>query len=605
MEKRIQLLSTQLANQIAAGEVIERPSSVVKEILENSLDADSTHIEIDIEKGGMQQIQIRDNGHGIHKEDLIMALSRHATSKIQEVNDLERITSLGFRGEALASIGSVTRLHLTSRTQDETSGWQIQSEGKIMHAEPIPVAHPHGTTIDIRDLFFNTPARRKFLRSEQTEYSHLEEVIKRIALSRFSVGFTWRHNKKIIQQLRPALEDVGKKQRIAQICGNSFIENAIYLDIEAAGLRLWGWVTLPTFSRSQADLQYFYVNGRTVRDKVINHAVREAYKDVLYNGRHPAYVLFLEIDPEWVDVNAHPTKHEVRFRESRLVHDFLYRSLQKAIADIKPAVTTTTFATETSQTFASNAPTRVDVLYTPSQQNMSLQIQEQTAVYEKLYSPATHKTEYKPVIHVTPTVNKSFENSEYPLGFALAQLHGVYILAENNQGLIVVDIHAAHERITYEQLKAEFQSESIKTQTLLIPISIALNERDAEIAELNTQLFAKSGFGIERMGPETIIVRQIPMVLQNQNIEQIIIDVLADLNENAHSERIHDKINQLFSSIACHGAVRANRKMTTQEMNALLRAIETTPNSGQCNHGRPTWLQLTMPELDKLFLRGR
>lgn len=608
MLNRIQLLSPQLANQIAAGEVIERPASVVKELLENALDAGAQNIEIDIDKGGIQRIRIRDDGCGIHKEDLWMALNRHATSKIKTVEDLDQIRSLGFRGEALASISSIARVMLSARVAGENSGWQIKAEGEALADTPNPVAHPQGTTIEVCDLFFNTPARRKFLRTEQTEFGHIDEVIKRIALSRFNVGIILRHNKKNILQLRPALDEKSREQRVAVICGQTFIENAVYVDLAAANLRLWGWISLPTFSRGQADLQYFYVNGRMVRDKIVTHAVREAYQDVLYNGRFPALVLFLELDPHSVDVNAHPTKHEVRFRESRLVHDFIARSLQKAIAEVSPtnSVTTTRLPLPEMATEKNISRASYPTSYQPVQSTMPLQAQEQMAVYEKLYrAPAAEDIAIATVLAPEDLKPDSNIKKIPALGYAIGQLHGIYILSENEQGLILIDMHAAHERITYEKLKTLQQQEGIKQQNLLIPISLQVNEKEANTAEQNQDLFIQAGFEIERLGQTHIVIRQIPALLNDQDIGQLVRDVLSDLNEHVKSTRIEEKINELLSSIACHGAMRANRKMTLPEMNALLRHIETTPRSGQCNHGRPTWMQLTLPELDKLFLRGR
>lgn len=609
---RIQLLTPQLANQIAAGEVIERPASVAKELIENSLDAGSKNLEIDIDKGGMQRIRIRDDGNGIHKDDLALALSRHATSKIRDANDLERINSLGFRGEALASISSVARLTLSSCLKGESAGWQIKVDDLNTSLTPTPVAHPQGTTLEICDLFFNTPARRKFLRTEQTEFGHLEEVVKRLALSNFEVGISLRHNKRVIHQLRPAIDDQTRQQRIASLCGQAFIENALYVEMEANNLRLWGWISLPTFSRSQADLQYFYVNGRMVRDKLVSHAVKQAYQDVMYHGRHPAFVLFLELDPSAVDVNAHPTKHEVRFRESRMIHDFIFRSLHKAVADIKPATetiatklttpVTTPIATTPATAAVTTATTTYQSAPPPKQQIMPLQVKEQMAAYNALHRPQLDAlAEEKPA----PTAPQISEENTPILGFALAQLHGVYILAENTQGLILVDIHAAHERITYERLKAMHQNQKIQTQTLLIPVSVRVNDKEANLIEEYRDLFTQAGFELERLGPETIVVRQIPSLLNNTDVAQLVADVLSDLNEHTHSSRLQEKMNELLSCIACHGSVRANRRMTIPEMNQLLRDMENTERSGQCNHGRPTWTQLSMNELDKLFLRGR
>lgn len=617
MNQRIQLLPPQLANQIAAGEVIERPASVVKELIENSLDAGSKNLEIDIDKGGMQRIRIRDDGHGIHKDDLALSLSRHATSKIRNLDDLENIMSLGFRGEALASISSVSRLTLSSCVANETSGWQIKVDDHYMDLTPTPVAHPQGTTIEICDLFFNTPARRKFLRTEQTEFGHLEEVIKRLALSNFDVGITLRHNKRVVQQLRPALDETIKEQRIASICGQAFIENALYIDMPAAGLRVWGWMSLPTFSRSQADLQYFYVNGRMVRDKLVSHAVKQAYQDVLFHGRHPAFVLFLELDPTAVDVNAHPTKHEVRFRESRLIHDFIYRSLKSAIAEIKPETVlenkTNKASAVVAEPIAKEIPptqTSFNNFYQKPEPIKPFEVREQMAIYEALHVAPENKTGDITELTSMPSGSQlpcrdDAATSAAPLGFALAQLHGVYILAENENGLIVVDIHAAHERITYERLKTAIAADGIKTQNLLIPISITITEKEANLAEENTEIFTQAGFELERLGPTNIIVRKIPALLNDIDIAQLLRDVLSDLNEHATSTRINEMTNELLSSIACHGSVRANRRMTIPEMNQLLRDMENTERSGQCNHGRPTWSQMSMTELDKLFLRGR
>lgn len=616
---RIHLLTPQLANQIAAGEVIERPASVVKELIENSLDAGAQALEIDIDKGGLQRIRIRDDGHGIHKEDLALALSRHATSKIHSVDDLEHIMSLGFRGEALASISSVARLTLSSRALEESSGWEIKVDDTNPTLTPIPTAHPQGTTIEICDLFYNTPARRKFLRTEQTEFGHIEEVVKRLALSNFSISMLLRHNKRVTHQLKSAADEPAKQQRVAAICGQAFIDSALYIDMQAAGLRLWGWISLPTFSRSKPDLHYFYVNGRMIRDKVVNHAVRQAYQDVLYNGRYPAFVLFLELDPSAVDVNAHPTKHEVRFRDSRIVHDFIARHIKQALAEVRPQTQTATTKLDTPELATvteAAVPTNPTNYYRPAQQKViPLQVHEQIAAYDALHSNLQPEPQkifntsalQQPIANFQPQImTTKAEASEIPpLGYALAQLQGVYILAENKHGLIIVDIHAAHERITYERLKTACANESIKTQNLLVPLSIRVNEKEASLAEDNKALFAQAGFSLERLGQELIVVREIPALLHNQNIEQLIRDVLADLNEYATSTRVHEMINELLSSVACHSSVRANRRMTIPEMNQLLRDMETTERSGQCNHGRPTWTQLSLAELDKLFLRGR
>lgn len=622
---RIQLLSPRLANQIAAGEVVERPASVIKEILENSLDAGADKIDVEVEQGGVKLMRIRDNGFGIEKDDLSLALSRHATSKIKALEDLEAVGSLGFRGEALASISSVSRLTLTSRQAEQDNAWQVQTEGRDMEAQLEPAAHPQGTTVEVKDLFFNTPARRKFLKTEKTEFRHLDEVVKRLALSRFDVAFQLRHNGKVIHQLRQADSELEQERRVASICGSAFIDNALKADVvaEASGLRLWGWVGLPTFSRSQADLQYFFVNGRMIRDKVVTHAVRQAYSDVLYHGRHPAYVLYLELDPALVDVNVHPTKHEVRFRESRLVHDFLFRTLHRLIADMRPqdqiqegsAPVTAEMQTQQQplqQNFEQNRMAfRSGVnssggngysapVSQPTSTPSGPQIQEQISGYAALH-PQSAAT----VDSGVPAESEVEHDQCPPMGYAIAQLHGVYILAQNDQGLIVVDMHAAHERIVYERMKQSFEQDVVRSQPLLVPMSLAVSQREADCADEQSNTFKRLGFELARMGEETIVVRQVPVSLAKGNIEQLIRDVLSDMLVYGESKRIEQHINELLGTMACHGAVRANRQLTLPEMNALLRDMEQTERSGQCNHGRPTWSQMTMADLDKLFMRGQ
>jgi DNA mismatch repair protein MutL len=592
---RIFLLPTQLANQIAAGEVVERPSSVVKELLENSLDAGAQRIELDIEEGGTRLIRIRDDGHGIHRDDLALALNRHATSKIRSLDDLIAVKSLGFRGEALPSISSVSRLSLASRTPGSERGWQVKNEGDV---EPAPVAHPPGTTAEVRDLFFNTPARRKFLRTERTEFNHLEEVVKRLALSRFDVSVHLNHGGRTIYKLPVATGEQEQQRRVMTLCGEDFTSHAVMVDFQVGDLRLWGWISLPTFSRSQPDLQFFYVNGRMVRDKLVAHAIRQAYQDVLYHGRHPAFVLFLESPPEEVDVNVHPTKHEVRFRESRRVHDFLFRGLHDALAQLRPGVAVTgdmpedvavlerpAVMTVRSPTFAARPP---------SQSAIPLQVREQIAAYAALHPlPQTAETQ------------AGAEGDAHPLGYAIAQLHGVYVLAENSEGLILVDMHAAHERIAYERLKQSHGEGRIVSQPLLVPVSLQVSAQEANLAEEHKAVFGELGFEVNRIGPESMVIRQVPALLRNADVAQLVRDVLADLNSYGSSTRIGEHINEILSTVACHGAVRAQRKLSVAEMNALLRDMERTERSGQCNHGRPTWVQLRLDELDKLFLRGR
>ncbi len=611
---RIQRLSTRLANQIAAGEVVERPSAVVKELLENSLDAGARNIDIDVEQGGRKLIRLRDDGCGILKEDFPLALSRHATSKIHSFDDLSRVASLGFRGEALPSISSVSRLELCSRARGCDSGWRVSGDGGDTISEPRPVAHPEGTTIEVRDLFFNTPARRKFLRTDKTEFSHLETVVRRIALSRFDVAFTLRHNQRTVLKLRPAQSEPEQRQRVAQVCGSAFVEQALWVDYQVAGMRLWGWVAQPTFSRSQADLQYFYVNGRMIRDKLVAHAIRQAYQDVLYHGRHPAYVLYLSLDPTAVDVNVHPTKHEVRFREGRTVHDFLFRSLHQALADVRPGATVDEESGEITGPPAAQTVTEQSMHvgggatgscaggpgggHYRQQASMAFAVREQQPGLQALYQGAR-------TLPGEDAAQDAEAGETPPLGYAIAQLHGIYILAENAQGLIVVDMHAAHERITYERMKAALAGEGVRSQPLLVPISIAVSEGEARLATEFAEVFAELGFVVEAMGPETLVVRQVPSLLRDADVETLVRDVLSDLATYGTTQRVREAINELLGTMACHGSVRANRKLTIPEMNALLRDMERTERSGQCNHGRPTWVQMDMAALDGLFMRGQ
>jgi DNA mismatch repair protein MutL len=606
---RIRRLSTHLSNQIAAGEVVERPASVVKELLENSIDAGASRIEVDIEQGGSRLIRIRDNGAGIHQADLVLALSRHATSKLSSSEDLDAIRTLGFRGEALPSIASVSRLVLTSRQQEEENAWSISGDGSDPdHIDIKPAAHPQGTTIEVRDLFYNTPARRKFLRTEKTELGHIEEVVRRLALARPEIAIRLQHNQRIVMDFRASgaasSTADGELDRIARICGPAFQKQAIVVDRHTVDLRLYGWVAQPTFSRSQADMQYFFVNGRVIRDKLVTHAVRQAYRDVLYHGRHPAYVLYLDMPADQVDVNVHPTKHEVRFRDSRLVHDFLFRSLHKVLADIRPEGDSPSAVAGVVE--MDNKPgrppavgvTRNAVYGAGSQQ--SLRIAEPpsaalAAVYQALRSSDDSVSEIRPV----------GESEIPPLGYALAQLHGVYILAQNAHGLVVVDMHAAHERITYERMKTGHASGQVRSQPLLVPLSMHVSEQEARLIDEYGAVFSDLGMRIERLGPETLVVREIPVVLADADVEALLRDVLADLQMHGDSRRIRDNIDDVLATMACHGSVRANRRLTIPEMNALLRDMERTERSGQCNHGRPTWTELKLAELDKLFMRGQ
>ncbi|SHF78772.1 DNA mismatch repair protein MutL [Microbulbifer donghaiensis] len=638
MSERIQQLSPRLANQIAAGEVVERPASVIKELLENSLDAGATRLDVEIDSGGTKRIKVRDNGKGIAKEDLPLALARHATSKIHALEDLEAVATLGFRGEALASISSVARLALTSSRDDSGKGWQVSAEGRDMQAQLTPAAHPRGTTVDVRDLFFNTPARRKFLRTEKTEFNRVDETIKRLALSRFDVSISLRHNGKGVHNLRAGSGRVEMERRVAQVCGPAFMQNALHIDVERSGLRLWGWVAEPAFSRSQADLQFFYVNGRAIRDKVVSHAVRRAFADVLYHGRHPAFVLYLELDPASVDVNVHPTKHEVRFRDSRLVHDFLFGSLHRALAAVRPGdkavrpgdkelrpgdkeLRPGDIAVPPGEHGEGAQPAvekvggigagefagqhKMPLSARPSESSLQQQMEAYGALHQPYQQPGVAESMPR-VAGWSAAMPASAEGEEVPpLGYALAQLHGIYILAQNAHGMIVVDMHAAHERIVYEQMKAAHAAGGIQAQPLLVPVSLAVSQREADCFEERSEVFTSLGFVLQRAGPETLLVRQVPTMLHGAEVEQLVRDVLSDLLAEGGSDRIGERINEILSTMACHGSVRANRRLTVPEMNALLRDMERTERSGQCNHGRPTWTQVKLADMDKWFMRGQ
>ena len=683
--RSIKILDPRLANQIAAGEVVERPASVVKELIENAIDAGSTRIEVDIESGGARLIRIRDDGSGIGEEDLPLALSRHATSKILSLEELEGVASLGFRGEALASISSVSRLELTSNVeQDPQGGWRVVAEGRRMEPRVTPAPHPRGTSVAVRDLFFNTPARRKFLRTEKTEFNHVEEAFRRQALSRFDIGWTLRHNQKTIHQLPVARDDHAVERRLASLLGKNFLDNALTLDIATGSLRLWGWVGLPTHSRAQADQQYFFVNGRVVRDRLVAHAIRQAYRDVLFNGRHPVFVLYLDVDPTVVDVNVHPTKHEVRFRDGRMVHDFLFSSLHRALGEARAGHQDG----QSSQQQASIQSDGLDVDpetgeirepapqggnpgQHPSQQQPSWQQQPMALHprrdegeggvtpdrvrafmdgYRKLHpdhedslltpqpggpgagglAAGTAQAErHSPTPRTWPGAGGSASESPAgvggasltsstpevmpeddatqapPLGYAIAQLHGIYILAQSAQGLVLVDMHAAHERIVYERMKTQVHGGALDAQPLLVPVSLAVSAAEVETAEREREAFTRLGVELDAAGPETLLVRQVPALLADADVEPLVREMLSDLERYGRSDRIEAHINELLSTMACHGSVRANRQLTIAEMNALLRDMERTERSGQCNHGRPTWTQMSLKDLDRLFLRGQ
>jgi DNA mismatch repair protein MutL len=588
---RIKALPEILINQIAAGEVVERPFSVVKELVENALDAGSRKIEIDLEEGGIRLIRVRDDGDGIAAEELPIAVQRHATSKIASMDDLEQVATLGFRGEALPSIASVSRFSIRSRTPAQEHGAMLSIEGG-KQAAVIPEAHPVGSTIEVRDLFYNVPARRKFLKTERTELNHIEDWLGSLALAKPQVELRVRHNGKSHRHFKASMHDDDGLARVAQVLGDSFAGQCLKVDEVQGGLHVRGWLGLPTASRSSADQQYFFVNGRAIRDKTVAHAVKQAYADVLYHGRFPAFVLFLEIDPARVDVNVHPAKHEVRFRDGRAVHDFIFRSLHRLMAQTRAGAATELPAIATGPSSG----------YWPQQSPMALPVQETRALYQALYADPGQTPRHADAAPAMPEADNALAP---PLGFALAQLHGVFILAENEAGLVLVDMHAAHERITYEQLKAAQGEGGIRSQALLVPVSVPLSESEASASETLSAALQELGFDVLRSGPQSVSVRAVPSLLADVDARQLFLDVLSEFREFGQSRRLQEAQNALLSTMACHGSVRANRRLSLPEMNALLRDMERTERSAQCNHGRPTWVQLSRFELDKLFLRGR
>ncbi|HKT28313.1 DNA mismatch repair endonuclease MutL [Dyella sp.] len=605
---RIRPLPPELINQIAAGEVIERPSSVVKELVENSLDAGAGRVEVDIELGGARLIRVRDDGDGIAADDLPLAVASHATSKIGSFDDLEHVASMGFRGEALASMASVGRFAMTSRLRGADNAFRIEVDSGRMQ-DVRPAQHPQGTSVEVRDLFYNVPARRKFLRAERTEFAHIDDLLKSLALARGAVEFRLSHNGKSVRVWKAARDDNAMLMRVAEMLGETFPQQSLRIDHASAGMRLSGWVGLPTASRPQADAQYFYVNGRLVRDRVVAHAVRQAYADVLFHGRHPAFVLYLELDPAGVDVNVHPAKSEVRFREQRLVHDFLFRTLHEALAETRAGQHVPTEAPAWNA--ASNVATTVvqeasrQVSHWPvsaSQSRLHLGVRD-----EPLIEYATLLGEPAAALaNIAPQPMPAADQGEAPpLGYAIAQLKTIYILAENTHGLILVDMHAAHERITYEKLKSGRACSNLRSQMLLVPLSVPVSAKEAAAAEEHGDALADWGLELSRSGPSAVVVRRIPALLEGADVAELTRSVLGELAQHGSSRQLQELENELLSTMACHGSVRAGRRLTLPEMNALLRDMEATERSGQCNHGRPTWVQLGMTELDKLFLRGR
>jgi DNA mismatch repair protein MutL len=576
----IRELSAHLVNQIAAGEVVERPASVVKELLENSLDAGASRIEVDLEEAGVKLCRVRDDGAGIPGDELALALSRHATSKISSLDELEQVATLGFRGEALPSIASVSRLVIRSRERTADSGFMLDgADGGSGGVSP--VAHPPGTTIEVRDLFFNTPARRRFLRSERTEFGRVREVIERIALSRSSVALRVTHNQRQILDLPAAVTPSELVDRVSRVCGREFTDNAIYIQRESGGMLLRGWLVRPVHARSQPDLQYMFLNGRAIRDKLLAGAVRAGYRDVLYRDRWPAFVLYLDMDPAWVDVNAHPAKQEVRFREPGPVRDFVRRTVEAAVA-------------EPAGTGLRDHGGYAELPMASRQNPLSFSVpvsygivREQLASYSKLAAPLASR------------------DHTAPLGYALAQLHGVYILAQNADGLVIVDAHAAHERISYERLKAEIRQSAVQLQTLLVPPSLAVSEREGDQVEQHRELLERCGFLLSRIAPDRVVVRGIPAMLAGVDPGTLVRELLPGLGGELVLDDLLNVLDRVLAGTACHAAIRANRRLSIEEMNSLLRDMERTERSDQCNHGRPTRVALSMAELDQLFARGR
>ena len=581
----IRQLPGHLVTQIAAGEVVERPASVVKELVENSLDAGASAISVDIQTGGQKLIRVRDNGCGIPKDEMELALARHATSKISSLEDLEAVVSLGFRGEALPSISSVARLALCSRTSNGDSAWQVEADGGAI-SSPRPAAHPTGSTVEVRDLFYNTPARRKFLRTERTEFNHIDKWIRRLALARPDVAFTLTHNQRTVLKLDAATDDGGRLQRLSRICGEAFASHAVLLHREAEDVALSGWIALPTFNRSQADLQFWFVNGRSITDRTLSHAARHAYRDVLFHGRFPAYVLSISMDPALVDANAHPAKHEVRFRDGRRVHGMVSQAIEFALSETKPGGHDAAPATSLPE--ITNVREQRWMPLSGGGAPTARAVSEAIGAYRTMAAEPVAKPEDLP-----------------PLGFAIAQLSGVYVLAENADGLVIVDMHAAHERVVYEKLKESFDTREIVRQPLLVPLTLAVSESEATLADENTEIFDRVGLVVSRTGPSSVVVREVPALLNQGDIEGLVRDILSDLQAAGRSNQVEDACHELLATMACHHSIRANRSLTHEEMNALLREMETTDRADQCNHGRPTWTTVSIAELDRLFLRGR
>ena len=588
MTGRIRPLSEFVANQIAAGEVVERPASIVKELVENSLDAGASSIRVDIEHAGVKRIRVRDDGLGIHADDLTLAVARHATSKIAAAADLGEIATMGFRGEALASVASVARLAITSRQKDADSAWCLEVAGgeRLAHR---PAAHPPGTTVEVTDLFYNTPARRKFLKTERTESAHVQDAYRRVALANPGVSFELTAGTRTLDHLNPG----SSADRVGAVFGERFLSESTRIDESGGGMRLNGWIGLPTYSDSRPTRQRFFVNGRPVQDRLAAHAVRQAYRDVLFHGRHPVFVLFLTLDPSMVDVNVHPTKSEVRFRDSRDVHDFVFGKLSRALRTVRPGATVTYRTGD-----------RSDVATAEEQRRFPFEPGERRAVDPTSLASLFHEEDRGLELQDRGQLPESSTGTP-PLGYAVAQIHGIYILAENEQGLVIVDMHAAHERITYERLKTQLLGGAVARQSLLVPLALDVATTEADLIEARASELDELGMVMERNGPASVVVREVPALLFDTDIEQLARDVLADFAAFGGSDVLIERQERLLAGTACHASIRANRRLSLAEMNALLRDMETTENAGQCNHGRPTFVIQPLDALDRLFLRGQ
>ena len=634
--KRVKRLSSFVADQIAAGEVVERPASIVKELLENSLDAGATNVEVRSEAGGVGLIWVRDNGSGIHGEDLPLALERHATSKIIDADDLIGISSLGFRGEALASLALVARVKLSSSTNADDGGWHLESHGGD-EISTGPIAHNQGTTVEVFDLFYNTPARRKFLKAERTEAHQIDLVLRRMSLAHMDVGFTLQQTREAGtagKATRPLVLAAGNTEdRLGRVLSADFVEQSVFIDESNHDYRIYGWVGLPSHNRRQMDQQYFYVNGRAVRDKLVGHAIRQAYSDVMFHGRHAVYVIFLELPQELVDVNVHPTKHEVRFRDARQVHDFIFSSLNRALRSLRPGTPHSNDGAEPGLPQGSVAAQHTQWVDNPSprqQQEMGL---PHARTGNGSYRPQTYSGSLSRsggrsigpdggLVQLVAGENPQWLQSGLenggagnstaqeqpgapPLGYAVAQIHGIYVLAQNADGLVVVDMHAAHERIVYEKMKREAARDGIARQRLLVPLTVGVSESDADLVEDFSERLAESGLLVERMGRDSVVVREVPLLLGKADVGQLLKDLIAEMAEFGTSEEINRTQLDILATLACRGSLRAHRQLTLPEMNGLLREMEQTENAGLCNHGRPTFLLRSLHELDKLFLRGQ